>query len=150
MAINVMMTDDIRKYETKQFGPFTTRQAICIVAALGYSIPIGVCIPTSISNKILLIAIMAIPVILMGYIKMDGAHFETLILRILYEMVLTPRRRKYKSENTFRTALKQMDDNTERRKMARMTRKEQKKYMQAKNIKKTVHYSRKRVNKVYM
>lgn len=146
--INVMMTDDIRKYETKSFGPFTTRQVVCIGLALLYSVPIGVATPFALDTKIMLIVILAMPMVMAGYLKLDGMKFEVLLIRMLYVMVLTPRHRKYKAVNTFREAQNRLDAAIERRKLSRMTDSQRKKYEKAKQ-KPVVRYSRKPALKVY-
>ena len=150
MAVEVEMTDDIRKYEPKTFGPFTTRQTVCLFIALAYSIPVGLFVPTSIDNKILIIIVVALPTIMAGYLKMDGANFEVLVLRLLYFKILAPGRRRYKSYNTFRAAMSQMEKKMERKQLARMSESSRKDYLDRKKQKKVVRYSRKKDFKIYM
>lgn len=146
--IKVIMTDDVRKYEIKTAGPFTTRQIICIALGFAYSIPIAMFVPMSWDNKILLIAVLAMPVIIAGFIKMDGAKFEVLLLRILYLKILTPARRKYKSSNSFKEAMKSMEARLERKKLSKMDPKKRLEYQKSK-VQKNVTYSTKLKYKVY-
>lgn len=146
--INVEMTDDIRKFETKTTGPFTTRQLICIGIACLYSFPIALSIPTSLSNKLLIGFIIAMPVVLCGYIKMDGAYFEVLALRILYLKFLAPKKRKYIAPNSFREEMKMFEKRKESQLMAKMTSSQRKKYIKSKE-QKSITYSKKREYKVY-
>ena len=150
MAVEVEMNDDVRKYETKTFGPFTTRQMVCILIAMSYSIPIGIFAPLALDNKILLIIVVALPVLLAGYIQIDGTTFEVLLLRILYWKILAPGRRRYKMHNTFREALNRMNDSQERRYISRMSEKDRKEYLKKKKAKKVIKYSKNRKYKVYV
>lgn len=146
--INVMMTDDIRKYETKQFGPFTTRQMVCVMLGLAIGIPIGFAVPTSISNRVLIMAILATPIIAAGYVKMDGMKFEVIICRFIYAMLLTPKKRKYKSENTYRIKLDRINAARERKMLKGMSEAKRKRYIERKK-KHIVKYSSKRAYKIY-
>ncbi len=149
MAVEVEMSDDIRKYETKTIGPFTTRQAVCTGIALLYSIPIGVFAPVEIDNKILIILVVALPVILAGYIKMDGATFEILLLRLAYWKFLSPPKRKYKTPNTFHEAMKEMEKKEKRKKLARMSEEERKAFAEKEKQSKIIVYSKKKQYRIY-
>ena len=149
MAVDVEMTDDIRKYDTKSFGPFTTRQVVCIAVGLAYSIPIAILAPLSFSDSIVLMLALAAPAIIAGYVKMNGCPFEVLVIRMAYWYFLTPRKRKYKAPNTYREALNLVEAKNKRRKLKNMTEAERKKYMEKEEKKKNVVYSRKKSLKVY-
>lgn len=147
--IEVEMSEDIRKYEPKAVGPFTLRQLICFGIAAIIAIPIAILLPLRWDNKLLVACIIVVPIALCGYIKMDGMPFEVLVLRLVYMYILTPGKRKYKRENTYRTAMKRMQKQEEQRKMAKMTPAQQKAYLRRKNRKKSIVYSKKRQFKVY-
>ena len=78
MAIEMEIPKDISKYEAKIIGPFTLRQAVCTVPAVGIAvlafttlikyIPKDVCIFMTI--------ILVAPLLLCGYIKVYGMPFE--------------------------------------------------------------------------
>lgn len=146
--IDVEMSDDIRKYETKTLGMFTTRQLICAFVGLGYSLPIGLLIPTSASNKILIIGILMIPAILCGFVKMDGTHFEVFAMRFLYLYVLTPARRKMIRKNSYKESLDKQRAREEKIKLSKMPESKRKSYQRAKEHK-MVKYTNKREYKVY-
>lgn len=147
--INVEMSDDIRKYETKTIGPFTSRQLVCLGIALSYAVPMALFLPLEIDSRIVIAAIAAVPVILCGYIKMDGLKFEGIIMRMLYLYYLTPAKRKCKCENTFRQGINQIKLREEKRKLNKMTPKQQKMYEKKKTQQKQVTYSNKKQFKVY-
>lgn len=138
--LQVEMTDDIRRYQTKFLGPFTMRQTICIGIAAIVGIPLAIFIKCDdISTKIIIICAILAPIILCGYIKLDGCYFETLAIRYLYVTVLAPASRKQKSHNTFAQTLEALEKEQERKKIAQMSKKEAKKYMKVKNNK-TIRY----------
>lgn len=139
--IEVEMTDDIRKYETKTVGPFTTRQLICIIIGAAYSIPIGLLLPVSTDNKVLIIILLMLPAFACGFVKMDGMHFETLAARMLYMYVLTPAHRKYVSPCSFRVEMENRDKRRLRRRLAKMSPGKRKRYLKAHDPKnRTIQY----------
>ena len=146
--ITMEMSDDIRKYDTKTIGPFTTRQVVSIGIGLAYSVPIAIVTNLDVGNKVLLVCLLALPAICCGYVTMDGAPFEVIACRFLYWFLLTPRKRKMKSKNKYRELYEQMETRAENQKLARMTKSQRKLYLKRKNNK-TVVYSKKEVNKVY-
>lgn len=150
MAIIVEMADDIRKFETKSVGPFTTRQLIWGLAGIGIALPIGLLLPFKLEDKILVSLVLAVPAFIMGFIKMDGMKGEVLVIRYLYKKVLAPQRRKYISKNTFREDLERQEKIREKKKLSKMTASEKKKYEKEKQSKEKIVYSSKKENKVYM
>lgn len=146
--IEVEMSDDIRKYNTKVWGPFTKRQLICIVIGLVYSTPIALLIPVSLDNKMLIWGILIIPALACGYVTLDGAAMEVMLLRIIYLYFLTPARRKCIQKNLFHEEMKQMEKIEEKQKLSRMTNSQRKTYLKKKE-KKHVVYSNKKENKLY-
>lgn len=148
MAIEVQMTDDVRKYDTKVIGPFNKRQLMCVLIAIPCALP-GVLIPKDIVLKILFSIILATPALLCGWIKYHGMYFEALFFRFLYLHVLTPKKRKYKSINLFRQAEKEYEKKAEREKIKSFSSKERKQYLKNKKKKQTVKYSKIPEYKVY-
>ena len=100
--IEVEMSDDIRKYDTNFIGSFSKRQCISLGLGCLLAIPIALALPLSMDNKVFIGFAIALPIILCGWIKMDGMPFEVFIIRYIYRMILTPRKRKYKSKNAYR------------------------------------------------
>ena len=149
--IEVEMTDDIRKFETKFLGPFTMRQTICTVVACLYTIPIAIALPMELENKLLVAMLLAAPVIGCGYIKQDGMHLEVLAMRVLYMYFLTPGKRKCKAVNNYKESLKDVKKQNEKEYISSLSMKEQKKYQKQKEKakKKGVNYKSKQGIKVY-
>ncbi len=129
--IEIPMTDDIRKYQPKVLGPFTLRQLVCSLLALLFALPFWILTSDmTIDNRILIVAFAALPVLSCGWIKMDGLPLEKLLFRILYFSVLTPKRRKYQSVNTYHSVYprkKKTDD--KKIKITYSSKKELKKYV---------------------
>lgn len=147
--INVEMTDDIRKYKVKSFGPFSAREAVFLTIGCLYSFPIAAMWPTTLENKVLIFAILAAPVAMCGFTKMSGGTAEVIALRFLYLYLLTPARRKYKAINTFRADMNAYKNGLEKLKISSLTPKQQKAYLKKKEAAKKVRYSNKKEYKVY-
>lgn len=101
--IELEVPKDIRKYEAKLFGPFTTRQLICfiiacIVAFFVYQF-VGALIPRDVI--IFLIIIVDLPVLLCGWFKPYGMAFEKFAKTAFTTSFVSPAVRKYVTENAF-------------------------------------------------
>ena len=149
MAIEVQMSEDIRKYETKVFGPFDKRKLISMVIGAAYSIPLAIVFPGDITVKIFAFATAMSPAFACGYINYAGMKFERLFFRWLYLKILAPNKRKYKTVNSFREIEKQLKKEQEKELMEKMSKKELKKYLKAKNKPKQVKYSKLAQFKIY-
>lgn len=147
--INVEMTDDIRKYKIKSFGPFSAREAAFLTIACLYSFPIAAMWPTTFENKLLIFALLAVPVAMCGFTKMSGGTAEVIALRSLYLYVLTPAKRGYKAVNTFRADMNAYKAGLEKMKLASLSPKQQKAYQKKKENAKKVNYSNKKEYKIY-
>ena len=139
--INVQMSDDIRKFETKVISFLTFRQLICVFIGLLYSIPLSLLIKTGWETRIIWICLFASPAVAMGFIKWDGLHFEGIVLRILYMYILTPSKRKVICKNPYREGIQYIKDKEEKAKLDKMTPAQQKKYKKLKEQKKVVRYN---------
>lgn len=133
--IEVKMTDDIRKRDTKAVGPFSFRQIVCIIIGASYAVPIAVAIPADITVKILIGLVLASPAALCGFIRLNREPFEIVLIRWVYKHLLTPCKRKTKSGDPYFRELKRI-----------RTRKEMKSNGKKK---KEVTYSGKKSLKVY-
>ena len=102
--IEVPMTEDVRKYQPRVLGPFNLRQLVCIVLAASLALPLWGLFDLETDDKILVMAIILFPIIACGWVKMDGLPFEKLLFRMIYYSILTPKKRKYVTENTYKTA----------------------------------------------
>ncbi len=127
--IEVEMSKDIRKYETKALGPLSIRQVICIIIAAAYSVPIGLLLPLSWDNKLIVIGALAIPGIICGKKNLiNGMSFEIFVLKLLYKNVLTPRRRRVKFKNVYKEELRKEEKKERNAKYNALSKKEKKKY----------------------
>lgn len=145
--IDVEMSDDIRKYEIKTMGPFTTRQLVCIIIAVILGAPIFF-FDFTIDTKIIVASILAIPPLLCGWIKIDGATFEVIAMRYIYLKFLTPAKRKFISKNSYREKLDVMKKQEEQQMLQTLPPAQQKRYLKNKE-KKLVKYSNNKACKVY-
>lgn len=110
--IELEVPKDIRRYEAKLFGPFTTRQLICfaiaVAIAFGLYFVLGDILPRDATY--LLIIIVCIPFLLCGWYKPYGMHFEQFVRVAFVTTFVSPAVRKYVIENKFSTKIK--DDKT--------------------------------------
>ena len=149
--IEVQMTDDIRKYETKTIGPFTTRQLVCIIIAAIITIPIAALTDFEWDNKMLLIVILSVPIVACGYVKMDGAYFEVLALRFIYFFFLTPKKRKYVRKNVYKKYQEAIEKSEKEAKLQKLSESQRRAYRKHEEEKKkaSVKYSNKKELKIY-
>lgn len=149
--IDVEMSDDIRKYETKTIGSFTTRQVVCMVIGFTVGIPIGFLLPIeSMENKLFVSALFAIPIILCGFVKMDGVYFEVIALRMIYLFFLTPAKRKAILSNSFHESMNKQKAKEERTRLSKLSESKRKEYYaRKKNKAKFIKYSLKKEYKIY-
>ena len=95
---------DIRKYEAKLLGPFTTRQVIfgVVAAVVAYAV-YGICKgPLGSSNAITACMIFSMPILSFAFIKPYGMPLEKFIQTAFVSNVMAPRVRKYKTNNHFK------------------------------------------------
>ena len=86
---------------------------------------------------------------LCGFVKLDGAYFETIAINMLYLYVLTPRKRKNIQKNTFAEEYKELLKREEQIKISKMDAATKKKYMATHGPKKKITYSSREEFKVY-
>lgn len=101
--IEIRIPKEIRAYKEKLFFGLTLRQVICTVLALGINIPLYIFVRPYIGDDMAswLIICNAVPIILVGYFKYNGMEFEKFIVCMFRFQLLTPQKRKYKTENLF-------------------------------------------------
>ena len=115
--IEIEIPKDIRKYESKLVGPLTTRQTICFVIGA----VIGITIYSVLSFlpqdfKMILVLIAVSPLILCGWYKPYGMHFEKFVQTALISNVLAPVNRKYVTKNLFEDDAKPVDTKNKKNK----------------------------------
>lgn len=95
---------DIRKYETKTLGPFTSRQIVCgtIAAAIAYVIYQGCKNYMSGTSALCLALIPAIPILSFSVFKPYGMTLEKFLKTAFILNVMAPKIRKYKTNNIYR------------------------------------------------
>lgn len=147
--ITVEMSDDIRKYENKTIGPFTTRQGICLGLGLLVGGVTALLLPVDINNKITIGLILMLPFMLCGFVKLDGAYFETIAINMLYLYVLTPRKRKNIQQSEFMAEYRALEKQEEQIKLSKMDSAQKKKYMETHGPKRKITYSQREEFKVY-
>lgn len=124
MSITVTMPDDIRGHNTKILGPFTFRDLVCGAISLVFAIPVTIIVPTTWDNKALIFILCCIPGVLSARVKIKGLPFEVFMLKYIYLNFLTPKKRKYKTQNKYRMWV-EMD---KRKRIAKMSKRDRKRY----------------------
>lgn len=101
--IEIEIPKDIKDYEPKLIGPFTTRQAICtgaivIISIVGYNV-----LKHVFDNglKFIIPLIVCLIPMLIGWYKPYGMRFEQYALSQFNTVILPPKKRLYKVENTY-------------------------------------------------
>lgn len=100
--IEIEIPKDIRQYEAKLIASFTTRQTICgsIAAIIGVgTFFLFDFIPQDI--RIFIVLVLVSPLLLCGWIKPYGMHFEKFIQSTIVTNVLAPTNRKYITKNMY-------------------------------------------------
>lgn len=100
--IEMEIPKDIRKYEAKLIGPLTLRQTICLILGCVVAIPAYFLfdfLPQDM--RYIIVAVLATPFILVGWVKISGMTFELYAKQIWYSVVAAPPERKYETRNTY-------------------------------------------------
>ena len=107
--IELEVPKDIRRYEAKLFGPFTTRQLICFVIAAAIAFValkfLGALMPQDFA--FFFIIILDLPILLCGWWKPYGMQFEKFAKVAFTTTFISPTARKYVIENAFSDKEKQ-------------------------------------------
>lgn len=101
--IEIEIPKDLRDYEPKQLGPFTTRQAIGVGLAT-VTMLIGFFTLKNIFDNGLNVIIpmgLASIFILFGYWKPYGMPFEKYVISQIVTVIIPPKKRKYKIDNLY-------------------------------------------------
>lgn len=100
MAIEREIPKDIKKYEPKLLGPFTTRQILCLVPGLGLGVLAYLLLKNFLSSDVCLFitTFIVVPFILLGWFKPYGLPFEKFVKTVFISSVLSPPIRKYKTK----------------------------------------------------
>ena len=126
--IEVEMMDDIRKFKSKAVGPFTLRQAVCIIIGVLIGAPIAMLVDTTWDNRVFIAVLVSMPIILSGFISIDGCYFEVFILRFMYMKFMTPQKRKTVQKHPYRQYYEKFEKEKQQKMMLAMSPKKQKAY----------------------
>ena len=110
--IQIQIPKEIREYEPKFISIFTMRQAICVSLAACISVSLYVFVFSKIlvsDMALFASAIPSIPLLLAGYFKMYGMPFEKFALQYVQDVMLSPKNRKYASQNFHEELAKKAD-----------------------------------------
>lgn len=149
-AIVVQMSEDIKAYEVKTIGPFTTRQVVCLMIGGVVGIGVAYLVPVEILYKILIATLIICPSFMCGSTKISGTYLEVILLRIIYKKFLTPPKRKMKTVSSYKVGLQEYEQKVLDYQLSKLPEKKRKAYLKKKSQKKQIHYSKKRENKVYI
>lgn len=102
--ISVRVPDEVRTYKEKLFLGLTARQLICTSLALIICVPLYIFGKKFMSEDVLswLILIIALPLLAVGFIHVQGLPMEKYAIAWFKFNWLYPRKRKYKIENVYR------------------------------------------------
>ena len=104
--IELEVPKDIRKYDAKLFGPFTTRQFICFViicvVAAGLYFLLRDIVPEGWEDAMyILIIAVNVPLILVGWWKPFGMPFEKFAMTAFNTTFVYPNTRTYMTNNIY-------------------------------------------------
>jgi len=101
--IEVDMTKDIRKYDTKVIAGLTTRQLACIGIACLYGVPLFFLLGgLDISVRLFIAILCMAPTIACGWCDAYGMHLELFVKECLLNKLTKPQKVGYRSENRYR------------------------------------------------
>lgn len=109
--VEIEIPKDIRKYDSKLIGPFTTRQTICVIIAGVVAVAAYRCLDSFSGDLRLMISgLLAAPALLFGWYKPFGMKMEDFLRTAFVSTVLSPKKRKYKTQNIYATSLQNSEN----------------------------------------
>lgn len=99
----ISIPEDIYRYEAKTFGNFTARQVVCFFLALAVMAPVLLLLywATGVIDLAALAAVLlGLPVLLCGFVKVDGQPLERVLLYKL-RWRRQPHKRPYRAGNLY-------------------------------------------------
>ena len=105
--IEVKIPKELDQYEAKFVGSLTLRQTVCVLCAF----PVGIFLfnltkpYVGVDTAGFLCLIPAVVAYLFGWKKPYGMKFEVFLRSVFITTVLAPSKRKYKTENYFKTLM---------------------------------------------
>ena len=98
--IEIELSKDIKEQDVKILGPFTARQAVCLLIAGSYGVPMMFLLPGTFLLRSVIAIVAMMPVILCGWCKVYGIPLEKFAVKVLKSFRGT-KERKYVTENRF-------------------------------------------------
>lgn len=142
------MNEDIRKKDVKAVGMFTFRQAFFIGVSLIICIPIGIWLPLDFFFKFLIPGILAIPIILCGWKKVDGQPIEIIAIRWIYKHYLTCSKRT-KQDLAYTNARRKLEKSRKNEQLKKLSPQQRKQYERRQKKGNAVIYSKNENIKIY-
>ena len=108
MAIEIKITKELGNYKPSLIGPFTARQALCLIIAVPLAIQIytklGPIVTTDVAG--FFVFPVAAAAWFFGWKEPYGMPAEKFLKSIFVNVLLAPQNRKYKIENTYEGLIK--------------------------------------------
>ena len=118
MSLEIEIPKEITKYEAKLMFGLTTRQCVCTAAAIGSAIATnwlcGIFAPNAATFAMIAVAI---PFVLVGFVKRYGMPFEKYAIGYIKTTFLAPLKRKNKIKNQFALINTEMNTETDGKKV---------------------------------
>lgn len=123
---SVRIPNEIRSYKEKIALGLTLRQLIASILAIGICVPLYIKGRKFISDDVLswIIICIAVPIMGIGFVKINGMTFEKYILNLIKTLIILPQKRKFKIENFFA----ELEDEANREEVKGISNKKLKKY----------------------
>lgn len=143
--VEVQMSDDIRKIETKLAGPLNKREFLGCVIGGAIFLALAVILPISdIVIRLFIALLVASPFIMSGWLTLYKQPFEVFLTRFIVYRFIIPPARKAVRKNDYKEDYIKIKKKREAKKMSKMTPKQKKEYLN-----KAVSYSSKPKYKIY-
>lgn len=116
--VEIKIPKEIRTYESKVVGPFTTRQAVCAVGIGAECLFVYSLLGNLIGRDAVfaLCFFLAVPFFAFGWLKPYGMVFEQFGVCVLRSIILAPKIRKYKTINYYELLQKEIQKEDKRMK----------------------------------
>ena len=115
--LEIQMSKDIKTFEPTIVGPFTLRQIIWISIGTVLAMPAFFLMPGEITVRILIATLIAAPLIMCGWVKVQGMYLDRYLMIIFVYSLLESRKRVNDDANVF-------EKSTRREKVRYMKRKD--------------------------
>lgn len=128
MAIEIRINKEIGNFEPKFVGPFTIRQAVCLLIGAPICFFIYKFTAPVITADLagFLCTIPAAAAVAIGWVKPYGMKMEKFIQSVFINRVVAPANRRYKTENHHEKMLALLAHECEQQELAKAGKKKQK------------------------